>query len=434
MVRGMADRLQISHLLRRATFGPTAAEVDAAAKRDYPAVVADLVSPRGTDAGAAATPIPAFATDPYFGRGANVDKASAQQEARAQLQQLTAGWLARMAAAQHQFSEKLIFFWHGHWATSAQKVRSATLMRGQLETFRTKGFGDFAALARTMVRDPALIFWLDGQRNTRQAPNENLAREFMELFTLGIGAYTEDDVKAAARALTGWALDRATGTVRFIANRHDSTAKTILSQTANFDADSFVDLLMAQPAHPSFLARRLWFRFGATTDPPSTTRDAMVRAYGAGRDLRAMLTALLHDDAFIASAGHLVKQPVEWAVGAIRQLGLDPHRLEAKQANGILSGLRAMGQLPLRPPSVGGWPGGTAWLTTSSLQVRMRLAASLAAAAPETTAATAADLDGVARLLAVDRWTDRTAKALSTAKQPRKVLALALVSPEYLVS
>jgi uncharacterized protein (DUF1800 family) len=421
----MADREQVAHVLRRMTFGPTRAEIDAVAALDLPRIVAGLITPSGGDT---AAPLPVFAGDPYLGRTKQMtreERQRARQAAREQLTTLANAWVARMAGAKHQFAEKMVFFWHGHWATSAQKVQSATLMRTQLETFRTLGRGDFAVFAKAMVRDPALILWLDGQRNTRKAPNENLARELMELFTLGIGAYGESDVKNAAKALTGWTLDRATGRSSFNPQRYAQGATTILGRTGEFDADGLVDLLVSQQAHPKFLAARLWYRFGSVEQLPDALRDKMVAAYGSGHDVDAMLTAMVTDDAFLESKGHLVKQPVEWAVGALRQLGVAPADVK------VLSGVRAMGQVPLRPPSVGGWPAGTAWLTTSSLQVRMRLAAQIAAAVKQPTG----DVDELARILAVDKWTDRTRQALEAAKgKPQRLLTLALVSPEYAVS
>lgn len=419
----MADREQVAHVLRRMTFGPTRAEIDAAAALDVDRIVAGLVHPSGVDSAAA---LPVFATDPYFERTKQMsreERQRARQAAREQLTTLANAWVARMVEARQQFAEKMVFFWHGHWATSAQKVQSATLMRTQIETFRSLGRGDFARFAKAMVRDPALIFWLDGQRNTRKAPNENLARELMELFTLGIGAYGETDVKSAARALTGWTL--AAGRSSFKIQRYAQGGKTILNETADFDADSLVDLLVRQDAHPKFLAARLWYRFGSVEPLPDALRDKMTAAYGSGHDVNAMLTAMFTDDAFLESRGHLVKQPVEWAVGALRQLGVRPADVK------VLGGVRAMGQVPLRPPSVGGWPGGTSWLTTSSLQVRMRLAAQIAAAVPQPTN----DVDELGRILAVDRWTDRTRQALEAAKgKPQRLLTLALVSPEYAVS
>jgi uncharacterized protein (DUF1800 family) len=433
----MADRMVVAHVLRRATFGPTAAEVDRAAERDHADVVSGLVRPTGADAGAAA--LPTFADDPLgslTGQTSREDRQRARQEARKQTDELASAWVRRMATAHHQLVEKMVFFWHGHWATSSQKVRSAAFMLGQLTAFRRWGMGDFAELARAMVRDPALIVWLDGQRNTRQAPNENLARELMELFTLGIGAYGEADIKEVARALTGWRIDRGRGTAVFVPGRHATGAKTILGTTADFDAEAVVDLLVRQPAHARFLAGRLWHRFGSGDPLPEATRDRMVAAYGTARDVRAMLTALLTDEAFLAARGQLVKQPVEWAVGAVRQLGIDVDVLARMRG-----GLRAMGQVPLRPPSVGGWPSGPAWLTTSSLQARLRVAAALAGALPERTTAllatgdTDARLATLARLLAVDAWTDRTRQALTpAAARPRRLVTLALASPEYAVS
>jgi len=431
----MAEREKLAHLLRRATFGPTAQEVDAAEKSGLAATVEGLVSPSGEDP----LGLPALGPDPFaaISRTSSREERQAARKARnEQVQQVTAWWLRRMASARHQFGEKLVFFWHGHWATSVQKVDSAQLMLKQLNTFRALGRGDFAVLVRAMLRDPALIIWLDGQRNTRKAPNENLARELMELFTLGIGGgYTEDDVKAAARALTGWALERTTGQVRLEPGRFDDGEKTILGKTGRFDADGLADLLVAQPASPRFLAARLWFRFAQDGVVPDEAAQRMVKSYGAGRDVTAMARAMFLDPAFEGTRGQLVKQPVEWLVGAIRQLEVSP-----EGQGEVLRGLNALDQVPLRPPSVGGWPSGAAWLTTFALQNKLRLAQSLAAkasaavvdrlaAAPE-----AGRPEALARLLVVDGWSEATRKVLESAKDPRRLLTMGLASPEYTVS
>jgi uncharacterized protein (DUF1800 family) len=439
----MADRQLVAHLLRRTTFGPTAAEVDAAEQAGLEATLVRLLNPAGTDPGAAATPEPRFAADPYAGlpQGATREqRQQAQQTARTQIQSLLAWWLTRMVAAEHQLTEKMVFFWHGHWATSVQKVKSAPLMQRQLATFRMLGRTDFSAFTKAMLRDPALIIWLDGQRNTRQAPNENLARELMELFTLGVGNYSEDDVKEGARALTGWAVDRGSLEARLVPNRHDTGSKTILGRTANFDADSYADLLVAQSANATRLARRLWARFAGPT-MTTAAESRLVAAYRTGNDVNALLAALLRDPEFPGMRGALVKQPVEWMVGALRQLGIRPTALTDSQRRLVLGGLDGLGQVPLEPPSVGGWPANAAWLTTSSLQVRLRLAAALAAvASPSTVDALRAGgnddrLAAVARLLAVDAWTDRTRDALlAAAADPRRLLTVGLASPEYTVS
>jgi uncharacterized protein (DUF1800 family) len=440
----MADRVAAAHLLRRATFGPTAAEVDAAAATSLDVVISALVSPTGIDVGAAATPEPHLVADPGLSinaRSPAAARTAAQQARQTQNQMVIDWWLARMVAAQHQFTEKLIFFWHGHWATSVQKVKSAPMMLRQLEAFRTDGHGSFAELLHAMLRDPALIFWLDGEDNTSRAPNENLARELMELFTLGIGAYTENDVRQAARALTGWTIDRRSMTAQFVPRRHDAGIKTILGRTANFDTDSFAALLLAQPAHPVHLARRLWFRFASSGPMPAPTQDRLVSAYGPSGNITAMARALFTDEAFAATRGQLVKQPVEWVVGALRQLGLDPAGMTPERRRQVSNALDALGQLPLHPPSVGGWPSGPAWLTTSSTQTRMRLATVLANAAgsavvsPLATGTEAAKLAALARLLCIDEWTARTVAALRPAiGDPRRLLSVGLISPEYCVS
>jgi uncharacterized protein (DUF1800 family) len=441
----VADRSTVTHLLRRATFGPTAVEVDEAQTVGVAATVARLLRPSTPDRGAAATPLPRLGPDPYANRGGGLsreEKQRAKDARKDQIQALTQWWILRMAAADHQLTEKMVFFWHGHWATSVQKVKSAPLMLGQLETFRKYGRGDFLTLARAMLRDPALIIWLDGQRNTSRAPNENLARELMELFTLGIGAYSESDIKMGARALTGWTVDRAAGEARLVPRRHDDGAKTILGQTAAFDADSFADLLVVQEAHPRFLAARLWYRFASVEPIPAATSARLVSAYGRGRDIDAMIGALFEDEAFAATRGQLVKQPVEWLVGAVRQLGItDAGAAKDKKHKQYTGALHALGQVPLRPPSVGGWPAGAAWLTTSSALDRLRTAVTLASAASESvlkeigTGKTGATWEALARVLAVDAWTDRTRAAMTEAAgNPRRVLAVALASPEYTVT
>jgi uncharacterized protein (DUF1800 family) len=417
----MGEREKVAHLLRRATFGPTAEEVDAAEKAGYATTVDRLVNPDAPDTAPAAPALASFGKD-------------------VQIQRLTEWWLDRMVASTNQYQEKLIFFWHGHWATNYEKVDSAQLMLMQQDVFRRLGLGDFAVFAKAMLRDAALILWLDGQRNTKKAPNENLARELMELFTLGIGNYTEADIKGGARALTGWNANRGNGSSKLDMSRYDSGEKTILGQTGKFDADGFVDILMAQPACPKFLARRLWFRFASGADIPADAEARMAGAFGANRDLKALTAALLKDPAFPATRGQLVKQPIEWAVGAMRQLGIRPSSLTDADRKQLTDNLEDMDQLVFLPPSVGGWPHGGAWLTTASVQVRLRMAELLAAKAPQSTldklnaVPEQGRMDALGRLLVVDVWTGRTRQALAdSVKDTRKLLALGLISPEYCV-
>jgi uncharacterized protein (DUF1800 family) len=402
------------------TFGPTSAEVDAAVRSGVEQTVMRLLAP--------ATPVdlPDIGPEPSVTAGG--DRTARQQARQARQAQVTAAldwWLGRMAA-DRTGAEKLVFFWHGHWATSAQKVRSAHLMLGQQQTFRRYGPGDTGALIRAMLRDPALIIWLDGQKNTRKAPNENLARELMELFTLGVGNYSEDDVKAGARVLTGWVVDKATGKATLKPARHDDGTVTLLGRTGRFDVDAYADLLTRNEHHLPFLAQRLWVRYGSGAAPSAA---ATGRIAAAGRTGSALLRAVLTDPEFPATDGQLVKQPIEWLIGAVRQLGIDVSKVKAAAV------LRSLGQVPFRPPSVGGWPVGDAWLTTSSTETRIRTGQTLAAQAEQATdRLTGSDrLDALADLLVVDGWSDRTRAALSGIKDPRRLLALGLASPEYAV-
>jgi uncharacterized protein (DUF1800 family) len=435
----MATRTELAHLLRRATFGPRAQEVDAAERAGYDATLAGLLAPAGTVA------LPHFDTDPLVDLPKGADRATrqqAQQALRGQVEQCIVWWLDRMVAADRQFAEKLVFFWHGHWATSVEKVRSAVAMLGQQKTFRDLGAGDFGVFLKAMLRDPALIFWLDGQQNVARAPNENLARESMELFTLGVGGgYTEADVRAAARALTGWQVRRGDAAATFNPGRHDPGIKTILGHTGPYDTDGYADLLLAAPAHPGYLAGRLWYRFASGQPVPRDTLTRLTAAYGTGHDVTALVRAMFADPAFAGTAGQLVKQPVEWAVGALRQLDIRPSSLPDAAQKQLVRGLAALGQELFSPPSVGGWPAGAAWLSTSATEYRMRAATFLAQHASPATldalgaAPEATRVDVLARLLVVDAFTDRTRAVLTSAgKDPRALLALGLASPEYAVT
>ncbi|MDG4786747.1 DUF1800 family protein [Micromonospora sp. WMMD1102] len=418
----------VALLLRRAGFGPTAAELAAAKQSGYPDTLSGLLAPLGPDVGATSSPVPKLGPDPH----ANLPNPTREQHVRAdtmrkaQAELIERWWLDRMTVASHQAVEKLVFFWHGHWATSVDKVSSAQYMLTQHRTIRAAR--DVVDLAHRMIVDQALIYWLDGQHNKKDAPNENLARELFELFLLGIGQYTERDVREAGRALTGWRTILEQETPVFDRQRHDPGRKTILGQTAKFDAHSLVNLLLTRPECPRFLAARMWFRYASHSEPiPERVREKMAEAFPAPM---AMLRALFEDDAFAGTAHTLVKQPVEWLVGAMRQLGLRMSSLPVETAMEIVYAMRALGQLPFAPPSVGGWPAGTAWLTSAAAQVRMNLAGKLAALhqpgrlTPE----------DVAHLLCLDGWTDRTYQVLRDVGDPRQLLVLGLSSPEYLVT
>jgi uncharacterized protein (DUF1800 family) len=428
-----------ARVLRRAGFGATGAQVDAVSGQNWSKYLdAALAADPAADPGAVATPMP---TPPALrgpGKGASVaDRKEFNQQLAGQMTELSDWWVRRMVAVRQPIHEKLTLLWHNHFATSAQKVRSASDMAAQNRKLRGLSLGDFRTLAYSMLTDAAMMHWLDAQTSTAKAPNENLAREFMELFTLGHGnGYTEDDVRQGARALTGWVIRPATGQTMMLPKRHDPSAKTIFGVTRNFDAGGFCDAVLAQPKSPQHVAGRLWQQLASDTPPSSQALDRLVTAYGPGRNLRALTHAILTDDEFVGSRAAKVNTPVEWLVGVVRTLGVSvdaPARLKM-----VNSTLHALGQRPFYPPDVGGWPHGRVWMSTASADVRMRAASQLARAGDLSTVEDAAAddrIDAVGYLIGVGAWSDRTVKALEPlVSRPVQLVSAAVNTPEYLTS
>ena len=425
----MTDWTRTARVLRRAGFGASGAEIDAAVAqgvdRWLDSALADAPEPQ----------YPALEAVPLPGGNASQEERQRYRQALAeQGRVLAAWWVRQMATSATPVAERLTFGWHQHWATSLSKVRLAPAMLRQQRTFRSAGLGSFTTLAQALVTDPALMFYLDAQQNTAAAPNENLARELMELFCLGVGGgYTETDVKEAARALTGWRITPA-GPV-LDPRRHDGGTKTLLGRTGPLDAPAAVDAILAAPAHPVHLATRWWRQLASPEPPPPPTLARLLAAYGPGRSLRALFRAVLTDPAFEAAAGSVVLSPVEWVVGSLRVLKVPVTDQVAMLA---LATLRGLGQVPLQPPNVSGWPSGQAWLSTASAQTRAAAAQRLVRAADLAVvadAAPAARTDALAHLLGLPSFTARTLTALQTAKgDPAALTAIGLVSPEYQVA
>jgi uncharacterized protein (DUF1800 family) len=433
-----AQWLATARVLRRAGFGVTGPEVDAVVTRDWPAYVdAMLGANPDADPRAVTTPMPALAESSPPGKGATpAARKQYNQQMSEQQGVLSDWWVRRMAAVQQPVHEKLTLLWHNHFATSAQKVRSAAHMAAQNQKLRTLSLGDFRTLAYSMLTDAAMLRWLDGQANTAKAPNENLAREFMELFALGHGnGYAEEDVRNGARALTGWIIDR-NGRTSMNPKRHDAGAKTLFGITRNFDAAGFCDTVLAQPKSAEHVAGRLWRQLASDEPPSAQLLDRLVSAYGPGRNLRALTKAILTDNEFTDSRAAAVNTPVEWLVGVMRTLRVPvdkPARLKMVHAT-----LRTLGQRPFYPPSVGGWPSGQVWLSTASAGARLRAATQLAHAGDlssiENTGA-GDRVDAVGYLIGIGAWSDRTVKALQPlVRQPPQLVAAAVNTPEYLTS
>ena len=295
-----------------------------------------------------------------------------QRANRDALSAIVGWWLKRMAFASHPLQEKLTFFWHGHFTTSARDERMAMLMWRQNELLRRHAAGNFGQFVRDISRDPAMLDYLNNAQNRKQHPNENYARELMELFTLGIGHYTEDDVKEAARAFTGWTHEG--GEYIFRPFQHDYGQKTFLGRQGDLNGDEVIDAILAQPACPRHIAGKL-YRFFVTEEADDALCDSLGRMLETGYDLRPLLRTILTSKAFYGRQviGEQIKSPVQLVVGTVRLLGLEmppQRRMEAM--------LNQLGQLPLFPPNVKGWPGGTAWINASTLFMRYNTAVALA--------------------------------------------------------
>ncbi len=427
-----------ARVVRRTGFGATGADVDAVAREGVAHYVSRaLAADPAADAGAKKTPPPQFdRVAQGGGKAADPDaKKQRRQALRAQGKTLTGWWLRRMAAVEQPFGEKVTFAWHAHFATSLKKVKFASLMLAQNERQRRLATGDFGTLAYTMLLDAATQRWLDGPKNTVKGPNENLSREFMEIFTLGhADGYTENDVRQGARALTGYKLDPRDGSVQLRPAMHDSGAKTLLGVTGDLDAKGFCDAVLARPGSAPYVVTRMWRAFASNAAPSEQTLGRLVSAYGPGRDLEAMFAAMFTDAAFAAAQGSYIIGPVEWLVGAIRalQVPLD----DDKQLTALGVALDGLGQLPFFPPSVGGWPSGMVWMSTAAADLRFRTATLLATRSdlPTLSGSATAKLEALAHLLGVASWSDRSLAVLKgAAGQPRQLVAVALNTPEYLV-
>jgi len=429
-----AGRLEISRLYHRFAFGPRPGEFTAALKAGPAQTRNALLTPPTQDIGAQSVPPPALTDLGQRPKPNTPELVNFALGMRTQREALMLWWLDLMVKSDHGLTERLVWFWHGHWATSMSKVDHPLAMYKQNQTFRTYALGDLTAMSRAMLNDGALQFWLDGQTNTKGKPNENLAREFMELFLLGVNRYTEDDVKALSKSLTGYQLNSSTGEVRFNEKRHDFAPVALLGTTRHFSGEEASDYLVAKSDCQKFIAERIWYRFISSTETMPYNFSA-VSAYSS-RNMLSAVTAAASDPEMQKVKNQMAKAPLEWFIAVCRALELTPSQL--KRPAQISSHLNKLGQIPFNPPNVGGWPAGEAWLSSASAQYRIEFATWLAKQSSlralneipvEKRVAQSADWLGVAQ------WSPRTQAALrSSVNNPIEFTVLALTSPEYVVS
>lgn len=372
-----------SHLLNRAGFGGTPGEIERLVALGPEKAVSWFVDYESTPD---TTPNPEWAKpDPERFERLRAARMAGPEERR-KIQQaeqkgqrdhfieLKGWWLERMAKGPRPFQERMVLFWHGHFATSMQKVRDAYLMWRQNDLFRRLATGKWLELLTAMGKDPAMLIWLDEAQSRKEHPNENFARELMELFTLGEGNYTEKDVTEAARALTGWSYNRREQEFIERPYWHDNGQKTIFGQQGNFNGDDLLRLIAARAESARFITGKLW-TFFAGSEPSGSLNEALAAEFrNKGNEFKPLMRTLFLSEEFYAASiiRNQVKSPVQWLVGSARMLERElPPPL-------VCFGLtRNLGQDLLAPPNVKGWDGGLSWITTNTLLARYNEAAIL---------------------------------------------------------
>ena len=373
------DLALLAHLLRRAGFGATRAELEGYVAQGYEETVEELLLPLDHDA------MPDDLIRRYH---------PDESELRI-IDSMGALWLYRMATTKSPLEEKMTLFWHGLFATGEQKVQQGKTLTGQIDMLRRHCMGSFKTLLVQLSRDPAMVFWLDNNDNHNGTVNENYGRELLELFSMGVGNYTEDDVKEASRAFTGWTMQNA----EYMALRvhkasiwpygkiawqfeydeadHDKGEKTFLGETGRFDGEDIVDIIARNPAAARFLATRL-YQFFVKQEMDGNSRaliEAMVESYfGSGYEVRSVLRTLFNSEHFRSEAVRFAqyKSPIELVVGTLRLAeAIQWPGLEAREAALAAAYMR---QEILNPPSVEVWHEGREWIDSGALVERVNFA------------------------------------------------------------
>jgi len=428
-----SNRLEISRLFHRFGFGPKPGEYTAALK-------SGLVSTRKKILTVSRIPTSIIVSDPQITDLGKYPSPNSPEvinfavSKRRQIRDMQLWWLDLMVLSPNGLTEKMTWFWHGHWATSINKVSYALPMYLQNKTLRKFCLANFTEMAGAMVKDGALQIWLDGPTSSAKAPNENLARELMELFTLGVGRYTEQDVKEIARVLTGVQVEPWTGQVTINPLRQDRNPVTVFGSTQSLNDESLADLLVKRKDCQRFIPERIWRRFISSTEK-MPDNFAAIKAFD-DRIIAKAVSATVNSSVMGNTKYEMVKSPVEWFVASCRALELVPSKLNTSEQ--LIFYLEQLGQVPFAPPNVGGWPDGASWLSSASALSRFAFANWLV---PQSS------LQVVGKMLISDRtkksldwlgvpeWTDRTQSVLDdTSSDPIQFTVMALCSPEYIVS
>lgn len=342
--------------MRRAGFGASEAEMDRFLAMGEEATVEYLIEYEAVDDSALETRLAGYDLD------------------LERLKDLQRWSLLRMIYTQRPLQEKMVLFWHGVLTSAFKKVGKGPYMLNQDQLFRRQALGEYDVLLKAISRDSAMLIWLDSRVNNKKAPNENFARELMELFSMGIGPYTEADVRESARAFTGWGLKKKDFIFR--ENQHDYGTKTFLGRTGKYTGDDIVDIIMEHPATARFVCRKL-FTFFVHDEPDPATLASLVWTFNDTRySVKAVMRRILTSAEFYSARAYRakIKSPAEYVAGTVRILGMET---DGKPLHALTD---RMGQILFSPFDVSGWPGGAAWINSSTLLQRLNFANKIATA------------------------------------------------------
>ena len=365
------DATDARFLLTRTGFAANASEVTPYIGKTREEAVDALLAGARTEA---ATLPPAWVTEPI--PSADVRRAWTQDQRRddqreqsRRYDELRGWWVREMVTTRSPLTERMTLFWHDHFPSAEEKVHYPQLMFRQNALLRRDALGNFGDLLHAVSKDPAMLQYLDGAGSRKGRPNENFAREVMELFTLGEGHYSQRDVAEAARAYTGWTLDPNTLAYQFNPKIHDDGDKTVLGQMGNFDGDQVLDILLAQPETATFITTELWREFISETPDPAQIAPVAERFRASHYDIKTALRGLFVSEAFWdeRNRGVLVKSPAEFVVGAVREFDIG---YADQDATPLAAQVRNFGENLFYPPNVKGWPGGENWINSSTLLAR----------------------------------------------------------------
>lgn len=371
----VSNRLKNQHLLWRSAFGPMAensASLDTTSQKDLWQLLVKTSSKPVEKIQVTNNPLDDY--NVKMDTPADVQNAmnnaemrkKMREKSRDDLKTMNIRWLDTLINSEAQLREKMSLFWHGHFAC---RIQNSFFQQELLHIIRTNALGSFADMLKAVSKSPAMLQFLNNQQNKKSHPNENFAREVMELFTMGRGNYTEQDVKEAARAFTGWAFN-AKGEFVFRKFQHDDGNKTFLGKTGNYDGDDILNILLENKQTANYISKKIYRYFVNENVDDTNQQWLSKRFYSNNHDIAKLLEDIYTSDWFYAekNIGTRIKSPIELLAGIRRLL---PMQMENDQSQLLFQ--RALGQVLFYPPNVAGWPGGKSWIDSSSLMLRLRI-------------------------------------------------------------